>query len=393
MGMSRYYVYELWDSQKNEVFYVGKGKYNRTNRLKEHIRESKLYLKLNKNGTYKVNKIKKLIKNNIEIVEKIIFETDDETEAFNKEKELIKYYGRKDNNTGILTNMTDGGDGGIDGIVLTEETREKLHRASSGKNNPMYGKTGELSPMFNKLHTIETKEKISNKNKNKIFNHSEEYKNNMKLSHFDLGRKTARAVYAIDDDGYIIDKFDSCKQADKKFVKNYNPRNGSVINELAFRKKHAKGYGYFWRFVDDYDPTEDFKKLNNERYIHGVGSPYKQIDPTTGNIIKIWNSKKMICEHFCVSSYILNKAVKNKTILFNYMWEKIPKIITKISNKKEKLKGRKIIQYDINMNIVKIWDDYKSLEKCGYTRSSIKNSNKFNRPRYGYYWKYIEKED
>lgn len=53
-------------------------------------------------------------------------------EACDTEKLLIAYYGRKDLGTGILCNMTDGGDG-IIGQIITPETREKISRANKGK--------------------------------------------------------------------------------------------------------------------------------------------------------------------------------------------------------------------------------------------------------------------
>jgi NUMOD3 motif len=71
-----------------------------------------------------------------------------ETEAFTLETQLIKLYGRKDLGTGILRNMTDGGDGVL-GKVWTEEAKLSVSRAKtewhknndiSGENNPMYGK-------------------------------------------------------------------------------------------------------------------------------------------------------------------------------------------------------------------------------------------------------------
>lgn len=72
-------------------------------------------------------------------------------EACKKEIELIKQYGRLDNNTGILINKTDGGDGTLGCIVteerikivrekqigkfISQETREKLRIANTGKKH------------------------------------------------------------------------------------------------------------------------------------------------------------------------------------------------------------------------------------------------------------------
>ena len=42
---------------------------------------------------------------------------------------------------------------------------KKMGLNNYGKNNPQYGKTGELSPRFNKKHTKETKKKISESHK------------------------------------------------------------------------------------------------------------------------------------------------------------------------------------------------------------------------------------
>ena len=45
-------------------------------------------------------------------------------EACTKEIEFIKLYGRKDNNTGILVNLTDGGEGTL-GVIVSERNFKK----------------------------------------------------------------------------------------------------------------------------------------------------------------------------------------------------------------------------------------------------------------------------
>ena len=71
-----------------------------------------------------------------------------EEEAFNHEKYMIAVLGRKDLGTGILRNMTDGGEG-RSGSKHSEETKQKISEKAKGRT-----------------HSEETKQKIRNANVN-----------------------------------------------------------------------------------------------------------------------------------------------------------------------------------------------------------------------------------
>ena len=58
-----------------------------------------------------------------------------EQEAFEGEMDLISLLGRKDNGTGCLRNMTDGGEGGPQGRILSKESRAKLSAAMKGRKH------------------------------------------------------------------------------------------------------------------------------------------------------------------------------------------------------------------------------------------------------------------
>jgi hypothetical protein len=58
-----------------------------------------------------------------------------EEQALSNEKDFIAFYGRKDNNTGILRNLTDGGEG-MSGYIHTEEYKKNLAKRVSGDGNP-----------------------------------------------------------------------------------------------------------------------------------------------------------------------------------------------------------------------------------------------------------------
>jgi hypothetical protein len=136
------YVYRHIRLDKNEPFYIGIGSDERYNRSRERY---------NRNGLWKI------IAKKSEIEVEILLDGLTYKEAQTKEKEFIALYGRKNNNTGILTNLTDGGEGTI-GTVITEETRKKLSIAHKGNKSRTGHKLSEETRL--KMSIARTGKKI-----------------------------------------------------------------------------------------------------------------------------------------------------------------------------------------------------------------------------------------
>ena len=94
----------------NEVFYIGIGN------------EKRPYTKHRRSGFW--NNIVNKTEYEVQILKKNLTWN----EAVELEILLISYYGRKDNNTGILCNMTDGGEGSY-GRKQTQECKNKISKA------------------------------------------------------------------------------------------------------------------------------------------------------------------------------------------------------------------------------------------------------------------------
>lgn len=101
-------------------------------------------------------------------------------EACRIEKELISFYGRVDLGTGILRNMTDGGEGSPN---PSEEARRKMSKSRSGENNPNYGKKPSKETRL-KMSQSHLKEK--NYNYGKKF--SKDHREKISRSHIALNK-------------------------------------------------------------------------------------------------------------------------------------------------------------------------------------------------------------
>lgn len=145
---NNFYVYIYIDPRNSEPFYVGKGS---GGRYKQHLLASKSTLYYKESNKLKVNKIRKILESGMEpIIE--IFKDLSENDSFRIEIDLISKYGRIDLGTGILTNLSDGGEG-QSGWKPDDAYRKRMSDSASGEKNGMFGKN----------QSDKTKEKIKNK--------------------------------------------------------------------------------------------------------------------------------------------------------------------------------------------------------------------------------------
>jgi hypothetical protein len=218
------YVYRHIRIDKNEPFYIGIGSdisYNRAYQ-KSKTKRSKFWHNIASNG-YEVE---------------ILMDNLTWEQACKKEKEFIDLYGRRDLGTGILVNLTDG-----------------------GENPPIL--IGSINPM----KSIENKEKVSNKRKGMSF--SIEHKNNLSLAAKSrnqippsrkgqkmskdgidkminsrlINGKSRKKIFQYDEELNLIKIWNYSIEI-KNVYKNYSIGN---IQSVC-RKERKIAYGYIWSY-------------------------------------------------------------------------------------------------------------------------------------------------
>jgi len=126
-----FYIY-AYISKNGNVYYIGKGY------------EGRAWISHKTHGIHRPK--------NDNLI--IIMESNlSEIGSLSLERFYIRWYGRRDNGTGILLNKTDGGEGAT-GYKHNEDTKNRMSKThkeretNKGSNNNMYGKIGPLNHMF-----------------------------------------------------------------------------------------------------------------------------------------------------------------------------------------------------------------------------------------------------
>jgi hypothetical protein len=142
-----FYVYAHYRKTDDSIFYIGVAKSKKRFTSK-----------------YSRNKYWKNIVEKHGFYYKILMECDDWSECFKKEIELIKLYGRLDLKTGLLCNMTDGGEGCLN---ISVESKLKISEKLKGIKRSDEFKKAVRNRMIGTNLSYETRKKMSNAAKNK----------------------------------------------------------------------------------------------------------------------------------------------------------------------------------------------------------------------------------
>lgn len=170
------------------------------------------------------------------------------------------------------------------GRVHTQESKEKIRIGNMGKNNPMYGKVGELNHFYGQNHTEETKRKLRKLAKERFKNkanhpmygkigplasfygktHTEEIKRRIgeatrirnKGKYIGADNPNAKSVVMLDEvTGEYLKTFSTIKSANLWLGKTEK----AVGISSVVTGKQKKAYGYIWRYLDDFN-----KELDND---------------------------------------------------------------------------------------------------------------------------------
>jgi len=231
--IGKYYLYRHIRLDKNEPFYIGIGKIYKKY-LSEHYGNGQRYKRAwdfaQRSDLWK----KVFSKCNKNIRVEILFESSDRNFIKQKEIEFVSLYGRINLKTGILTNLTPGGDCGSESL-FSEERRERLRQI---------GKNKRPSDKF-----------------------------------FEEAKKaTIVKVYQYNLEGNFIKEWTNASEA----ALSLNKKLGAAIIENCSRKRKS-AYGFIWRYKEN--PLEKnfiYKKDKSNK-------PILQYDLQM-NFIKEWPS-------------------------------------------------------------------------------------------------------
>jgi group I intron endonuclease len=230
------FIYTLENPITNEVRYVGKTVQKLDKRLNAHIYESR------KKNNHKCNWINSLSKKGEFPTIKLIDIVPEEEWEFWESYwiEQLKMWGFN------LVNGTPGGEG----YKHTDETKEKIKKATSGKNHYLYGKkrTDEWNKKLSESlkgnqfakgfkHSNETKKKVGDGVKKYYKKNPRTKEHNEKIAEKNKQTKY-NPVYQFDINNNLIQKYNSVREASVKTNSDYS----TIYACLKGKLKQCNGF-------------------------------------------------------------------------------------------------------------------------------------------------------
>lgn len=206
----------------------------------------------------------------------IIWESEDRDNVAEKETEFIKLYGRRDNNTGILANLTDGGDGSLNPSQATINKMVATNRA-----NGLYERIGKLREGKPQPNPAKGKERPD-------------------------GYTAFKECFIYNQDGTFYGKFNSIRDGAKSLGMHKSAFGEAILKSKVMRSGKVAFHEYKGENIP---PTicSQFKKV------------YK-ICPVTGIVQQEFNSSKDSLAYLGVGSNTMSDIIKEKRIYNGFIW-------------------------------------------------------------------------
>lgn len=361
---TRFYTYKLIDPKTNLPFYIGKGT---KDRMFDHVNlHDKQYKNMSHNNGLLKNKTKKVLRESGHIKYQRYL-CSSEQQAFDIEKKLIAKYGRRDIKTGILCNMTNGGEG-VSGAIRDEQWREKQRaaRANHGSFVDRYTMEGQY------IDTWKAKEAVKHlnidsgslslcyNNKARSAGGFRWTKEGVPLIDWETIRKErdkhkphkphkihkhTKTVYQFTFEGEYIQSFMGCRKAGEHINKSEN-----AIRECC-RKRSTHAGGYLWRFDKD-DITKP--ALNVFQY------------DSSGKFIKGYVNILSAHTQTNISKTCITQSLnREETVIGNqYYWREY--YVDQLKLRSRKTSGKKVYQYTKDYHLVNTFPSAKqAMEQTG----------------------------
>lgn len=133
-----------------------------------------------------------------------------------------------------------------------------------------------------------------------------------------------KPIYQIDLLGNIINEWNGASQIQREL--GFSKK----LISLCCKNKQYIVYGFFWKYVDDYDYNFDILDVIN--YIcKSSYNPIVQLDYHTEELIKVWPKQNECREHFKISRFVLESIcngslnTKYKKYKFKYLKDYLKK--------------------------------------------------------------------